>query len=358
MSELMSRLKKATKTKDADVLSESKFFNEKDMVPTKIPAINIALSANLNGGFVPGLTMWAGPSKHFKTLFSLIMAKAYLDKYPEGVLLFYDTEFGTPQGYFSAVGIDLDRVFHVPVTNVEELKFETSQAIEEIKREDKVIIVVDSIGNVASKKEVDDALDGKSVADMTRAKQLKSYFRIATPQLTTKDIPMVVVNHTYKEIGLYPKDIVSGGTGSYYSADNIFIIGRQQDKEGTEIVGYNFIIKVEKSRYVREGSKIPITVSFEGGISKYSGLMDIAVDSGHVVKPKMGWYAGVNQETGEIDDKNWRLKQTFTEEFWKPILECPKFSEYIMKRYGVSHGALIHEEDSAEEVFDRVVEEE
>ena len=80
-----------------------------------------------------------------------------------------------------------------------------------------------------------------------------------------KDIPMVVVNHTYSEIGLFPKQIVSGGTGLYYSADNIFIIGRQQEKDGTEIVGYNFIINVEKSRYVKEKSKIPISVSFDGG---------------------------------------------------------------------------------------------
>jgi hypothetical protein len=84
---------------------------------------------------------------------------------------------------------------------------------------------------------------------------------------------MVVVNHTYKEIGMFPKDIVGGGTGSYYSADNIYILGRQQDKDGTEIVGYHFIINVEKSRYVKEKSKIPISVSFEGGIQKYSGLL-------------------------------------------------------------------------------------
>ena len=147
--------------------------------------------------------------------------------------------------------------------------------LNDLERTDQVMIIVDSVGNLASKKEVDDALDGKSVADMTRAKQMKSLFRMITPHLTLKDIPAVVVNHTYKEIGLFPKDIVSGGTGIYYSADNIFIIGRQQEKKGTDVVGYNFIINVEKSRYVREKSKIPIEVSWEGGISKWSGLLDM-----------------------------------------------------------------------------------
>ena len=172
---------------------------------------------------------------------------------------------------------------------------------------DHVMIIVDSVGNLASKKEVDDALDGKSVADMTRAKQMKSLFRMITPHLTMKDIPAVVVNHTYKEIGMFPKDIVSGGTGIYYSADNIFIIGRQQDKQGTELMGYNFIINVEKSRYVREKSKIPISVTWEGGIEKWSGLTEVAIESGHVVKPKNGWYMARNPATGEELSGNVRM---------------------------------------------------
>jgi RecA/RadA recombinase len=173
-------------------------------------------------------------------------------------MLFYDSEFGTPQSYFDSFGIDLGRVVHTPITDIEQLKFDVMAQLQGIERNERVIIVIDSIGNLASKKEVEDAMEGKSVADMSRAKQIKSLFRMVTPHLTIKDIPMVVVNHTYKEIGLYPKDIVGGGTGSYYSADNIFILGRQQEKDGTELVGYNFIINVEKSRYVREKSKIQL----------------------------------------------------------------------------------------------------
>jgi RecA/RadA recombinase len=214
--------------------------------------------------------MWAGPSKHFKTAFSLLMAKSYLDKYPDSALLFYDSEFGTPQSYFDSFGIDTKRVLHTPITDIEQLKFDIMQQLQGLERDDRVIIVVDSIGNLASKKEVEDALEQKSVADMSRAKQVKSLFRMVTPHLNLKNIPMIVVNHTYMEIGMFPKAIVGGGTGSYYSADNIFIIGRQQEKEGQEIIGYNFIINVEKSRYVKEKAKIPVTVSFEGGISRFS----------------------------------------------------------------------------------------
>ena len=190
------------------------------------------------------------------------------------------------------------------------------------------MIIVDSVGNLASKKEVEDALDGKSVADMTRAKQMKSLFRMITPHLTIKDIPAIVVNHTYKEIGLFPKDVVSGGTGIYYSADNIYIIGRRQQKTGTDITGYEFIINVEKSRFVREKSKIPVEVSWEAGISKWSGLLDMAIESGHVVKPANGWYQKVNPET-----VIWQRLET---EYWEKFLKSnsnPKIISNIPVKY-------------------------
>jgi len=345
---VLDKLKKASTIKETSVLSKSKFFTDKDMIQTDVPIVNVALSGNLDGGLTPGLTMFAGPSKHFKTAFALLMAKSYMNKYDDAVVLFYDSEFGTPQSYFDAFGIDTDRVLHTPITDVEQLKHDIMNQLQNIEKTDKVIIVLDSIGNLASKKEVEDSIEGKSVADMSRAKQMKSLFRMVTPHLTIKDIPMVVVNHTYKEIGMFPKDIVGGGTGSYYSADTIWILGRQQDKDGTEIVGYNFIINVEKSRYVREKSKIPVTVSFDGGINKWSGLLDIALEGNFVTKPSNGWYAKVDQETGEILEKK-RFADTQTEEFWKDILANENFKEFVRKKYEITYSSIMGETVSLEE---------
>ena len=348
---ILDKIKKNSSIKESAILSKSKFFNAKDMIPTAVPIINVALSGKLDGGLTPGLTMWAGPSKHFKTAFSLLMAKSYLDKYEDAALLFYDSEFGTPQSYFDSFGIDTNRVLHTPLTDIEQLKFDIMSQLTQLERGDKLIIIIDSIGNLASKKEVEDALAEKSVADMSRAKQVKSLFRMVTPHLSLKDIPMIVVNHTYKEIGMFPKDIVGGGTGSYYSADNIFIIGRQQEIEGTEVVGYNFIINVEKSRYVKEKSKIPVTVSFDGGISKWSGLLDIAIESGHVIKPSNGWYSKVNVDSGEVEDKKFRIKETDAKEFWLPILKQKSFQEFIENKYRVASGNIMNYDD-VEETFE------
>jgi RecA/RadA recombinase len=346
---ILDKIKKNSTIKESAILADSKFFQKKDMIPTSIPAINIALSGKLDGGLTPGLTMWAGPSKHFKTAFSLLMAKSYMDKYPDSALLFYDSEFGTPQSYFDSFGIDSKRVIHTPLTNIEQLKFDIMTQLEAVERSDHLIIIVDSIGNLASKKEVEDALEGKSVADMSRAKQIKSLFRMITPHLSLKDIPMIVVNHTYKTMELYAKDVVGGGTGSYYAADNIFILGRQQEKDGTEVVGYNFIINVEKSRYVREKSKIPVTVRHDGGISRWSGLLDMALESGHVIKPSNGWYSRVNKDTGEVEEQKFRAAQSDTKEFWLPILQSASFQQWVREKYQVANGSILTDEEITEE---------
>lgn len=329
-----------------DTLENSKIFTKKDMIPTPVPMINVALSGTIDGGITPGLTMLAGPSKHFKTGFALLLASAFLKKYKDGVVLFYDSEFGTPQAYFKTFKIPFDSVVHTPITDIEELKFDIMKQLKELNRLDHVMIIIDSIGNLASKKEVDDAMDGKSVADMSRAKQLKSLFRMITPHLSLKDIPMVVINHTYKEIGLYPKDIVGGGTGSYYGSDNIWILGRQQDKDADGIQGYHFVINIEKSRYVKEKSKIPITISFDGGINRWSGLLDIALEGNYMAKPKAGWYAVVDRSTGELTVPNMRAADIVdNKEFWTTMFKETDFAKYIEKRYKMGTGNIMGEEE-------------
>ena len=348
MSGILEKLKKNSTIAQTAILSKSTLFGNKDMIQTSVPMINVALSGSLEGGLTPGITVLAGPSKHFKTAFALLMAASYQAKYPDSVVLFYDSEFGSPQAYFETFGINMDRVLHTPITDIEELKHDLMNQAAQIEKGEKVIIVIDSIGNLASKKEIDDTMEGKSVADMTRAKQLKSLFRMITPHLALKDIPMVVVNHTYMEIGMFPKAIVSGGTGIVYSADTIWILGRQQEKTGTDLIGYNFIINVEKSRFVKEKSKIPITVSFEGGIQKYSGLMDIALEGNFVSKPSNGWYAKVDQDTGEIGEKH-RFSDTQTKGFWEDILASEKFKEFVRRRYEIAYGNIMGETPVLEE---------
>lgn len=127
--------------------------------------------------------------------------------------------------------------------------------------------------------------------------------------------------------------VISHNTGSIYNSDNIWIVGRQQEKDGDEVSGYNFIINIEKSRYVKEKSKIPITVSFEGGINKWSGMFDLAVDAGYIVSTKKGWYNLVDPETKQPREPAMRASQFNTNEIWYDIFKTTDFAKYIENKY-------------------------
>ena len=352
MSKLLDKLTKAGNIKTSTILSNSVFFVSKETIPTDLPILNVAFSGDIEGGLTSGVTIFAGESKCYKSFLAIYAMKAYMDKYPDAVALFYDSEFGIPTGYMESIGMDLTRIIHIPITNIEEMKFDMVKRLEDIERGDKVFIMVDSIGNLASKREVENALAENGSADMVRPKEMKSFFRIITPHITMKDLPCVIINHVYKETGLYAKTVVGGGTGVMYSANTVFIITKAQEKQGTDIVGYNFTINIEKSRFVREKAKMTFQVLWESGINKYSGLLDIALESSHVIKPSNGWYQRVNRETGEVDEKKYRLKDTYSEEFWGDVLKSPSFQDFVKKRFqlGASGSpATVSDEDMYDE---------
>jgi RecA/RadA recombinase len=354
MSSLLERMMKTGSTKSSAILSKSKFFSAKEIVPTELPILNIAFSGSLDGGLVPGLTVLAGDSKTFKTMTSLYCMKAYLDKYQDGIALLYDSEFGITPEYIAGFDIDTDRVLHIPIKDVEELKFDIVQKLKEIGDKERVFIMIDSIGNLASKKEVEDAENEKSVADMSRAKSLKSLFRIVTPYLTTKSIPCIAINHIYKEMGsMYPKNIISGGSGILYSSNQAFIISKSQEKIKDELAGWKFTINIEKSRFVKEKSKLAFTVLYGSGIQKWSGLFELAMDAGFIIKPKVGWYQIVDPDTGEVSNKNYRESEVQNDDvFFEKLIKNDTFKRFVEKKYKLSEGSSEPNEEDTVDIED------
>ena len=346
---LTERLLKAGKIGGTAILSQSTYFTEADMVQTDIPIMNVALSGSLRGGFVPGITTWAGPSKHFKTLFGLIQAAAYLNKYPDARLLLYDSEFGSPLSYFASVGIDPDRVIHVPILSIEQLRTEMSLHLQEIKRGDHIIVMIDSIGNLASTKEIDDALSGSDKADMTRAKVLKSLFRIVTPHFKSKNINLIVINHTYQTMEMYSTTVVSGGTGNIYASDNIFVLGKQQEKgtsgdEKGEFLGNNFVININKGRFTKEKTKLSVTVLLDGGVQIYSGLFELAVEGQFLVSVGKGKWAKVDPLDGTYDETTKGLSEKDLDadvDFWEELLEDNKFNTFVEGKFMLGKSPLM-----------------
>ena len=353
MSVLMEKFKKIGGIK-GEILSESAMFNNKDTINVKIPSLNMALSGDfITGGLLSGSTVIAGPSRHFKSNIGLVLVAAYLDKYPEAICFFYDNEFGITNDYLKNQGIDPARVLHLPFMNMEELSFDLTQKVDDITRGDKIIIFIDSIGNAASKKESDNALKGNEAEDMTRSRKIKSFWRVITPHINFKDIPCISINHTYKTLELYAKDVISGGTGVMLSANTAIIVGKQQDKDKDgDINGYNFVLNIEKSRFIKEKSKIPLKVTYNGGISKWSGILDWAQESGDVIKPKNGYYQIVDRESGELIGKPVKEPATECEEFLGVVYKRPEFQLFVKNKYKLAILDKINEDDIFEEEID------
>jgi hypothetical protein len=340
-SSMVDKLLSNSSSKFANMLIKSPFFNDEELIDTNIPMLNVALSGRIDGGLCGGVTMLAGESKRFKSLFGLLMMSAFLKKYPTAAAIIYDTEFGTQKNYFEMVELDTSRVVHIPINCVENLKHEVTKQLDALTKmkedgEDiKVFMFVDSIGNMASRKEINDALEESEKADMTRAKQLKSFFRIVTSTVKMLNIPFVCINHVYKSQGSFiPYDIVSGGTGPMLSADSCFVISRAQEKNTQGLLGYNFTLNIEKSRFVMEKSKIPITVHFEDGIHKFSGLAELAVEFGIIEEIRIGKSAAYKWKEVEIKD----CDIDTDEAFWNAIFENTDFKDQIRNRFELSSG--------------------
>jgi hypothetical protein len=329
MNELMTKLKKNSKSDMISELINTELLNEKEIITTPIIGLNIALSGDVQGGFTSGITTVAGKSKHFKSLFALEMAKGFLQKYEDGVMVFFDSEFGSPIQYFDTFGEAKKRILHVPITTVEELRTEMVNQLDGITRGDHVMFVVDSIGNLASIKETEDAADGKMTVDMTRAKILKSVFRIITPKLVMKNVPMVAINHTYDTLEMFSKQVMGGGTGNVYASDTILFVGKQQEKEGKDITGWNFVLNIEKSRYVKEKEKISILVTYKDGVYRYSGVFDLAAEFGIITSPSQGWY--------EYKGEKMRKKDLETPELMEEIIDLPEFQKRVKMKYQLNY---------------------
>lgn len=332
MNPLISKIIKNSSVQNAAIYSESELINgSEEFAPTDIPMLNVALSGKWNGGVPAGITILAGPSKMGKTFIGLIFVKAYLDKYPDSVCVFLDSEFGAGKAYFERLNIDTNRVIHIPLKNIEEAKFSITGIYNNLEHGERVITFFDSIGNIASKKELEDAIDGKSVQDMSRAKQLKSFFRIITPFINMLNIPFIGVNHTYQTTDFFPQTVMGGGTGALYSANNVLFLSKSKDKDGKDVTGFTFKLKAEKSRFIREGATFTMNVSFDEGIDKYSDLFEFALESGAIISPSKGYY----QKAEKYNDPKKYRRADFerNDDMWVEIISDPEFISAYEQKY-------------------------
>lgn len=321
----LSQVIKDSKNEYASFVSEGIAAGDvESFIDTGSYVFNALVSGSLFGGIPSNkITALAGESGTGKTFFCLSVVRSFLDSNPDAGVIYFETESAISKQMIESRGIDSKRMVIFPVDTIEEFRTQAVRIIDKYMEQPKeerkpLLFVLDSLGMLATNKEVEDASNDKNVRDMTKAQLTKSVFRILTLKLGKANIPMLVTNHTYDVVGAYvPTKEMGGGSGLKYSASTIIYLGKKKEKDGTDLVGNIIKCEAKKSRLTREGSKVETRLFFdERGLEKHYGLLELGETAG-IWKNVAGRY--------EIDGKK---------VYGKEILKNPEkyFTDDIMAR--------------------------
>ena len=244
---------------------------------------NALLSGSIYGGLPSNkITAIAGESATGKTFFVMGMVKSFLDANPDAGVLYFESESAITKQMVIDRGIDPNRMVIVPVTTVQEFRTQAIRVLDKFLEQNEadrkpIMLCLDSLGMLSTTKEVEDTSDGKETRDMTRAQVLKAAFRVLTLKLGKAKIPMVVTNHTYDVVGsMFPTKEMGGGSGLKYAASSIIYLSKKKEKDGTEVVGNIVHCKNHKSRLTVENKMVDVRLTYDKGLDKYYGLLELA----------------------------------------------------------------------------------
>ena len=293
-------------------------------IDTGSHVFNALLSGSIYGGLPSNkITAIAGESATGKTFFLMGIVKNFLDKNPNAGVLYFESESAITKQMVIDRGIDPERMVILPVTTVQEFRTQSLKVLDgylEQPESDRqpLFLCLDSLGMLSTTKEVEDTADGKETRDMTRAQVLKAAFRVLTLKLGRAKVPMVVTNHTYDVVGsMFPTKEMGGGSGLKYAASSIIYLSKKKEKDGTEVIGNIIHCKNHKSRLTKENKMVDVRLTYDKGLDKYYGLLELA--------EKYGIFKKVSTRF-ELPDGS--------KQFGKTILSSPEtyFTEDIMKQ--------------------------
>ena len=243
---------------------------------------NALLSGSIHGGLPANkITALAGESATGKTYFLCGIVKNFLDANPDAGVIYFESESAITKQMIVDRGIDAKRMVIVPVTTVQEFRTQAIRVLDTYLAQNEadrkpMFLCLDSLGMLSTTKEVEDTTDGKETRDMTRAQVLKAAFRVLTLKLGKAKMPMVVTNHTYESMGLFPTKEMGGGSGLKYAASSIIYLSKNKEKAGTEVVGNIVHCKNHKSRLTVENKMVDVRLTYDKGLDKYYGLLELA----------------------------------------------------------------------------------
>ena len=278
VNSLVKQLLKESDNDLASVVSSGIVGDCSTYISTGSYSLNALLSGSMYGG-VPSnkITCLAGQESVGKTFFALSIAKNFLEENKENVIVYFESEGALTTNMITERGLDPDRFIVLPVATVEEFRTQCIKMVDGLDKDTKVMMFLDSLGNLSTRKEMEDSASGSDKRDMTRAPVVRGTFRTIALKLATKNIPLIITNHTYEKVGAYvPTQEISGGGGIKYAASVIVTLRKKKFKDGTEVLGNIIKMKLVKGRLTKEESTIEAMLDYQTGLDQYYGLVEIA----------------------------------------------------------------------------------
>lgn len=261
---------------------------------TWIDTGSYAFNALLSGSIYKGLpgnrsSMLAGAPSAGKSYLAMSCAKQYLIDNPTGMVLYFDTEFALDKEMVEKRDLDAERFKIIQPETLQDFREKAIRFLdgyEKKKSKTPVLLVLDSLSNLPTKKEVDDAISGNDARDMTKAQVIRSIFRVITSKLGKNNIPLIIANHVYSSMDMYSPVVLSGGDGAKYAASTIITLTKSKDRDEKENTVVGNIIKATayKSRFTKESKVIQMRLDYNTGLDRYYGLLEIAAKYGIITK--------------------------------------------------------------------------
>lgn len=310
VNDFFTQIKKQSNEEKKEILTLDNNSLFANYIDSGVHVLNGIFSGDFFGGWEEGrTTVLAGPEASGKTLLAIHGMRIFLEKYPEdGICYYIETEGRVAQTLATQIPENLrNRVIVEQISTVNELNGllsgkiqSTLEKLSEKGKTPHMMIVVDSLGNIASDKETKDVKEGNnSKGDYSRTKQIKKLFRtISIPLIGKYKILFLAINHVYDVVGgniTYKK--MSGGSGITYLGNNIIEVKRMNttyNKKSREtnveedwgLKTLKIRAKVLKSLSVAKGTQVYILFR-NGKFYKYSDILRLANDF-KLIKKKTG----------------------------------------------------------------------
>jgi RecA/RadA recombinase len=339
MTDFLKKVIKDTENEFASIVNEGVEAGDvSTFIDTGSYIFNALASGTIHGGIPANkITALAGESATGKTFFVLGMCKHFLENNPDAGVIYFESESALTKDLIEKRGIDTKRMVVMPVTTVQEFRTQSLRVLDSYLEQDEadrkpLLLVLDSLGMLSTTKEVEDTEAGKETRDMTRAQVVKAAFRVLTLKLGKAKVPLVITNHTYDVVGsMFPQKEMGGGSGLKYVASTIIYLSKKKDKDGSEVVGNIIHCKTHKSRLSKENSMVDVRLSYEKGLDRYYGLLDLALKHGifKQVSTRIELPDGTKQYAKTINNEP---QKYFTEDIMKQLNEASE-KEFS---YGIS----------------------